>query len=193
MKKQCSKKQVMFRTLIKVIIVIISGILIFDYIMENSSPYYKTNNLLRTRSYFMRLSSTDLYLVKGEVYHLRLYALNKRVSFSSTNFRVAGVSFHGRVVGYQPGKAFILAKVDKKVLKCRVHVICMNKKSITLKAGKSTKLHVMGAYSFIRFESANARVASVNMFGKVTAKKKGRTIIYAKIRGKTLKCIVRVM
>jgi uncharacterized protein YjdB len=140
----------------------------------------------------MRLSSTDLYLLQGEVYHLRLYALNKRVTFSTTDFRVAGVSFHGRVIGYQPGKAFILAKVGKKIFKCRVHVLDINKKNISIRRGKSARLHVLGTNSFVKWKSANVRVASVSMFGKVTAKKKGRTIIYGRIRGKTLKCVIRV-
>jgi hypothetical protein len=189
--KKCKKKQNMTHYLIKALIVIISCILIFDYIMDNSFAIYKFS-LFRNRLYFMKLNTNDLYLVKGEMYQLKLRAINKRVTFSSTNFRVAGVSFHGRVIGYRPGKAYILAKVDKRVLKCKVHVLDLSRKNITLRTGASKKLYIKGIVGFAHWESANERVASVNRFGKVTAKKKGRTIIYAKIRGKTLKCIVRV-
>lgn len=140
----------------------------------------------------MRLNSYDLYLIRGEEYHLKLIALNKRVTFSSTNFRVAGVGLHGRIFAYQTGKTFILAKVGNKVLKCRVHVIDLNKRSITLRPGRSRHLYVKGSNAFVRWMSANPRVASVSMFGRVKANKKGKTVIYAKVKGKTLSCVVRV-
>ena len=191
--KYSGGKSVLLSRLMKGIIVGVSILLIFHFIYMNSSLYYISGKLLKPRYYFMHLNATDLYLEKGEMYHLKLQAVNKRVSFSTTNFRVAGVSFNGRVIGFQPGKAFILAKVDHKVLKCRVHVIDISCSSLKLKAGKSKKLNVRGVYSFVRWESANERVASVNMFGKITAKKKGQTIIYAKVKRKTLQCVVRVI
>ena len=85
-----------------------------------------------------------------------------------------------------------MAKVDDRVLKCRVHVLDISKEHLTLKPGKSQRLDIRGSNSFVRWQSSNPEVASVNMFGKVKAKKKGRTIIYAKVKGRTLKCEVRV-
>lgn len=69
-------------------------------------------------------------MVKGEEFRLFVYGINKRVSYHSTNFRVAGVNFNGRVFAYQTGKAYIIAKVDNKELKCRVKVIDLNKKDL---------------------------------------------------------------
>jgi hypothetical protein len=114
------------------------------------------------------------------------------VTFSSTNFRVAGVGLHGRIFAYQPGQAFILAKVGKRVIKCRVHVLDINRRNITLKTGRSKHLYIKGSNAFVQWKSANPRVASVSMFGRVKAKKKGKTVIYAKVKGKTLSCVVRV-
>lgn len=182
----------LFRGFVKGIIIFIAIILIVHLIFENSSIYYKTRNFIWRKNHIMHLSTTDLYLVKGEEYHLKLIALNKRVSFSSTDFRVAAVFLHGRIQALQPGKCFILAKVDKKVLKCRVHVLDINKETMTLKVGASKRLSIRGTNSFVRWDSTNPRVASVSMFGTVKAKKKGNTIIYATVKGKTLKCVVRV-
>ena len=189
---RCNCPSLPFCIVIKGFILILSVILIFNFILENSSIYYKTNNLLKPRLYFMRLSTTDLYLVQGEVYHLKLHALNKRVTFTTTNFRVASVNFHGRIYALQPGKAFVLAKVGKRTLKCRVHVIELSRSTITIKQGKSIRLSIRGTNSFVRWKSANSRVAGVTMFGQVTGKKKGSTIIYARVKGKTLKCIVKI-
>lgn len=182
----------MLHNLIKGVIILITILITMNLILDSSSIYYRNHNLLKKRNYFMHLSSTDLYLIRGEEYHLKLFAINKRVSFSTTNFRVAGVGLHGRIFALQPGKAFILVKVDKKVLKCRVHVLDIDKRSITLRPGRSKHLHIRGSNAFVRWKSANPRVADISIFGRVTAKKKGSTIIYAKVKGKTLTCFVRV-
>ena len=57
---------------------------------------------------------------------------------------MAGVDFAGRVFAYQTGKAFIIAKVDNKKLKCRVKVIDLNKKKLNLDVGKSFRLRIKG-------------------------------------------------
>jgi uncharacterized protein YjdB len=129
---------------------------------------------------------------KGEEYRLFVYGINKRVSYSSTNFRVAGVNFNGRVFAYQTGKTFITAKVDGKDLRCRVYVIDMNKDMLNLKVGDSYRLKIKGSNSFVSWKSENKKIATVSMFGKITAKKKGSTVIYANIKGKTLKCILKI-
>lgn len=131
-------------------------------------------------------------MIKGEEAHIYVFDINKRVTFSTTNFRVAGVNFNGRVFGYQTGKAFIIAKVDKKELRCRVHVIDINKDKLELSVGKTYQLRVLGTNSFISWSSKNKEVASINIFGKVTAKSKGTAIIYGKVKGKKVKCVIRV-
>lgn len=131
-------------------------------------------------------------MIKGEEFHLFVYDINKRVSFSSTNFRVAGVNFNGRVFAYNTGKAFIIAKVGKKELRCRVHVVDISSKSIELKAGETYHLKIKGSNAFVSWKSKDKEIATVSMFGKVTAKSCGSTVITAKIKGKTLKCKVVV-
>jgi uncharacterized protein YjdB len=130
--------------------------------------------------------------MKGEEDHIFVYDINKRVSFSSTNFRVAGVSFNGRVFGYQVGKAFIIAKVGKRELKCRVHVIDINTKHLELTVGETYKLKILGTNSFVSWSSKNKKIASVSLFGKVEAKSPGTTVIYAKVKGKRIKCEIKV-
>lgn len=131
-------------------------------------------------------------MVKGEEFHLTVFGINKRVSFTSMNFRVAWVNFNGRVYANLPGKTFIIAKVDGKKLKCRVHVIDINKKLLLLNTGEIKHLKIRGTNSIVRWKSSNKKVATVNLFGKIEAKKKGYTVISAKVKGKVLTCTVFV-
>lgn len=171
------------------IIIVISFVLIFTFLIQNSSIFYRKSI---TMPFSLHLNKQDLVMAKGEEFHLRVFAINKRVSFSSTNFRVAGVNFNGRIFAYQTGKAFILAKVDNKVLKCRVHVIDINKDKLTLKTGDTYHLKITGISSATKWHSSNPKVATVNLFGKVKAKKKGYTVITGMVKGKEVKCKVWV-
>jgi hypothetical protein len=105
---------------------------------------------------------------------------------------VAGVNFNGRVYGYRTGDCFILAKVDGKTLKCRVHVMDINRKHITLNAGRSKKLKIQGAGSYVKWKSSNTAVASVSMFGRVKGKREGKAIIYGSVKGRIFSCEVKV-
>lgn len=173
----------------KVFICVIAVILILQHIIFNSSIFYRKDINL---PFSLHLNKQDLVLVKGEEYHLYVFGINKRVYFSTTNFRVAGVNFNGRVFARQPGLAFIIAKVDGKELKCRVRVIELNKDKLTLKAGSSYRLKVKGVTVLPQWKSSNKKVASVNIFGKVKAKRKGTAIITAKVNGKVVTCKVKV-
>jgi uncharacterized protein YjdB len=194
MRRCCeSKQEHLFRLIIKGIILVIAFIIIYQFVYENSSLFYRKYTIFHRRALFsLHLNCHDLYLKKGEEFHLYVVALNKRVSFSSTDFRVAGVNFNGRVFGYQTGDAFILAKVEDRILKCRVHVMDISKSHITLKKGRTKKLSIKGSNSFVRWKSSNPEVARVSMFGRVKGRGKGKAIIYASVKGKTFTCEVKV-
>lgn len=131
-------------------------------------------------------------MIKGEETHLSVFGLNKRVSFSSTNFRVAGVNFNGRIFAYRTGKAFIVAKVKGKELKCRVHVIDINKEKLKLRSGDTYRLRIKGTGAVVKWRSSDTKVAVVNWYGKVKAEYPGNAVITAKVKGRILKCTVYV-
>jgi uncharacterized protein YjdB len=131
-------------------------------------------------------------MIKGEEFRLYVFGINERVTYSTTNFRVAGVNFNGRVKAHQTGKTFIIANVKGKELKCRVYVIDLNRKSLEMRVGKSYKLRIIGSNAHEEWSSSNNKVVSVSASGKIKAKKKGHAVIYAKIKGKKLKCSVWV-
>lgn len=156
---------------------------------RNSGLFYRKTIIL---PFSLHLNRQELYLVKGEEFRLFVYGINKRVHFYSTNFRVAGVNFNGRVFAYQTGKAFIIAKVGDKKLKCRVKVIDLNKKELNLKTGETFRLKVKGPVFFARYKSSNPEVADVGIFGKIKAKSPGKAKITVYVKDKKLICDVTV-
>lgn len=183
------EKPPFINSLYKAAIIFVIALLITVFLYRNSGLYYRKTII---SPFSLHLNRQELYMIKGEEFRLFVYGINKRVSFSSTNFRVAGVDFTGRVYAYQTGKAFIIAKVDNKKLKCRVKVIDLNKKKISLETGETFRLKLKGPVLFAKYTSSNKEVASVNMFGKIKAKNPGRSTITVNVKGKILKCIVNV-
>ena len=68
----------------------------------------------------------------------------------------------------------------------------INKKSVRLVKGRTTKLKISGTTKKVKWKSTNKAVASVSSTGKVTARKKGTATIKATVGGKTYTCKVRV-
>ncbi len=189
MRKNCCDKNPPICKIYKGFVILLILFIILYFLYENSSLFYRKSINLPLS---LHLNKQELYMLKGEEAHLFVYGINKRVKFYSTDFKVAGVNFNGRVFAYNTGKAFIIARVNDKELKCRVYVIDINKDTLELKTGHSYGLKVKGKGSLVSWKSSNKAVATVNIFGKVKAKRKGRTTITGRIKGKTLKCIVTV-
>ncbi len=178
------------RRFCKYLIIAIIAIVVLHELIENSSVFYRK---WYVPPFSLHLNKRDVVLVKGEEFRLFVYGLNKRVSFSSTDFRVAGVNFNGRVMAYQTGNAFIIAKVDDKELKCRVRVVDLNRDKITLTVGETYHLKIKGPDVFHRWKSSDLEVAGVTMFGRVKAKAPGNAYISVKVKNKVLKCKVQVV
>lgn len=68
----------------------------------------------------------------------------------------------------------------------------INRKTIVLIKGQTTRLKVVGAPNAVTWTSSKQAVATVNKSGKVTAKKKGVAKITAKADGKNYSCKVTV-
>ncbi len=177
------------RKIYKIIIIGIAVMLILHLIIQNSSAYFR-------KAYYplfsVHLNKQEVVLTKGEEFKLRVIGINERVKYYSTDFRVAGVNFNGRIYAYQTGDCFIIAKAGKKELKCRVTVLDINKEKLILKVGESYRLKIKGGGGFPKYRSSNPEVATVSRFGKVRAKTKGRAMIRVKAEGKTFQCTVIV-
>ena len=68
----------------------------------------------------------------------------------------------------------------------------LNRTQVQIVRGDTCRLYVKGSTAKVRWYSSNAKIATVSN-GKVTAKKKGTSIIYAKVNGKKYACKVTVV
>lgn len=192
MKRSCGDhlKGSHFCPLYKMVIIIIIALVIFDFVFEHSSIFFKK---WYYPPFSLHLNEQDLYLAKGDEFKLRVIGINKWVdNYYSTDFKVAGVNFEGKITAYRTGNAMIVVKVDKKKLKCRVNVLDLNKKKLSLSVGETFRLKMEGAAGRTKYTSSNKAVATVNRKGEIRAKKRGRTIITVKARGLTFRCTVTV-
>lgn len=145
----------------------------------------------------VKLNKSSLKLNKGKSYTLKVAnASGKKVKWYSKNRKIATVTSKGKVTAKGKGTTYVYAKVGGKTLKCKVTVSVpapkLNKSSVTLNRGKSYTLKVSNASSKVRWSVKNKKVATVTSKGKITAKGKGTTYVYAKVGKKTLKCKVTV-
>lgn len=189
MKKNKILQLFQFHGAVSIIYYIAFLALLWYLIVPHTSLFYfnKIFNPMKAR-----LNKEDIVLVKGEEFRIKLENVNKRMSFSSTDIKVADVNLLGTVTAYRVGTTVIRVKYKDKILKCRVRVIDISKSKITLKTGKSTRLHIKGYIFGARWSSSNTSIVRVNRFGKVTGVSKGTARIYAKVKGKKLTCTVSI-
>ncbi len=111
-----------------------------------------------------------------------------KLTYASSNKKVATVSAKGVVKGLKAGTAKITVKSGKKkfvvtvkVTKPAVTAIKNVPKSVSVKKGKTytlkPKFSPAGSSGTLKYTSSNKKVATVNAKGKITAKKKGTATI----------------
>lgn len=176
--------------IMQLLIVFVIFSIFYKFIFPRTSLYYRY--VLYEPKFGVYLTERDVVMVSGESFRLGLRTVNKRMSFSSTDFKVAFVNKLGKVTAYQPGLAFIEVKVDGKVLRCRVRVIKLNYTSLNLTVDEYKRLNVKGVLLWESYESSNPSVAEVTFRGKVIAKSPGTAVITAKARGRSIECKVTV-
>ncbi|MBR2190895.1 MAG: Ig-like domain-containing protein, partial [Eubacterium sp.] len=117
-----------------------------------------------------------------------------KVSFKSSNKKVATVKSNGTVYGKKKGTCYVSVTSNGKTVRVKVTVkkVSLNKKKIKVYKGYSKKLKVKGYKKKVKWSSSNPRVAKVNKKGKVTGINPGKATITAKIGKTKLKCKVRV-
>lgn len=158
-------------------------------IIISSKEYIKKG---KTRSLYATLTPSDT---------------TDKITWSSSNKKVAQVNTKGKVKGLKPGTATITAKTSSgKKDTCKVKIvkktvkakkIKISKKAISIKKGNTQILKVTASPSYSTdtrsFKSSKPSVAKVDKNGVVTAIKKGKAVITVKTSsGKKVTCKVTV-
>ncbi|HAU86749.1 MAG TPA: hypothetical protein DCW90_15030 [Lachnospiraceae bacterium] len=139
-----------------------------------------------------KVNTKTVYLTVGEQYKIKLFTINKRAHYYSSDIKVADVAGTGVVTAFHPGKTIVSIKQKKETYKYRIYVVKLNKKRTVVRRSFLRKLSVKGVNSGVRWKSHDPEIASVNRFGWVKGKRRGKTYIIATVHGKKLKCVVRV-
>ena len=133
---------------------------------------------------------SQVYVGKKATIKVTKTKVTGKVTFKSSNKKVATVNSKGVITGKKAGKAVITVKVGKYTKKLTVKVkkpsFKLVKSSVKLKKGKKTTIRVKAApVSKVTYKTRNKKVATVNSKGVVTAKKKGTAKITVKCNGIT--------
>lgn len=131
---------------------------------------------------------------------------SQKVTFKSSKKKVATVSKKGVVKAKKPGTAKITVKTSngkKKVITIKVvkkdkvnKKLTLTKKSLKLKKGKTAQIKVKkmtaGTTSKLTYKSNKKKVATVDKYGVIKAKKKGKATITVTCGKKKAKIKVKV-
>ena len=133
---------------------------------------------------------SQVYVGKKATIKVTKTKVTGKVTFKSSNKKVATVNSKGVITGKKAGKAVITVKVGKYTKKLTVTVkkpsFKLVKSSVKLKKGNKTTIRVKAApVSKVTYKTSNKKVATVNSKGVVTAKKKGTAKITVKCNGIT--------
>lgn len=133
---------------------------------------------------------SQVYVGKKATIKVTKTKVTGKVTFKSSNKKVATVNSKGVITGKKAGKTVITVKVGKYTKKLTVTVkkpsFKLVKSSAKLKKGKKTTIRVKAApVSKVTYKTSNKKVATVNSKGVVTAKKKGTAKITVKCNGIT--------
>lgn len=163
------------------------------FISSNDTPVYASGGYE-----FVLLDTYQKTMKIGDEFYLFAITSNgKKPSFSSSNSSVASVNTYGKITAKKAGTAIITAKIKNGEASCKIKVkktiITLNKKSIVLQNGYSTKLTATTSTGHeVTYKSSKSSVASVDENGVVLAKKPGTAIITVTTDKTSVKCKVTV-
>ncbi len=139
----------------------------------------------------VRLNKQSITLKVGGKYTLKLLNCKKKITWKTSNKRVATVSSKGKVTAKKAGSATVSAVVGKKSYKCTVKVkkqlvtkVKLSKKSIVLTKGDiywltATVSPKTAGNKKLKWTSSNKKIAAVSSKGRITAVGAGSATVKA--------------
>lgn len=139
----------------------------------------------------LKNQTKSLTMVKGQKTAIKPPV---KMTYSSSNSKVASVSSKGLITAKAKGAATITGKYKKIkwTYKIKVEQPKLSKTSLALYTGQSYQLKISGTTRKVTWSTSNKSIATTNKTGKVFAKKAGTAFITAKINGVSYKCKITV-
>lgn len=144
------------------------------------------------------LNSYEETLSIGEEYQLfAVLTTSRKVTFKSSNSKVASVNTYGLVTAKRDGKAKITAKIKNAEASCYINVrktdLTLNTTKTSLECNETCILQADTSTSTkATYKSMKPSVADVNENGLITAKKPGEAIIKVTADTTVATCTVKV-
>ena len=164
-----------------------------------------SNAAVKVTGVTLNKEEITLYLNEGKKYDLNetvkpTNATNKKVTWSSSNEKVATVDKKGNVKGIKVGNATITVTTEdgKKTAKCKVKVtnLKISESKLTLNVGNTKKLSVVSELNnktrTVKWTTSNSKVATIDSDGNVKGIKAGSATITGTVSGIKLTCKVTV-
>jgi hypothetical protein len=142
----------------------------------------------------VKLNKTKATLIVGNTVNLKVSGTSKKVTWKSSDSKVAKVSSKGVVTAKKKGSAKITATVDGKKYTCKVTVEkpSISDETAAITVGSTVSLSVDGTTQKVTWSSGDKSVAKVSKKGVVTGVLAGNTKITATVGGKKYTCKVTV-
>lgn len=117
-----------------------------------------------------------------------------KMTFKSSNSKVAAVNSNGKVTAKAKGNATVTAKTSKVTwtYKIKVEKPKLNNSRLSVYTKTSKQLKLKGTSRKVTWSSSAPSVVSVNKKGKIIARRTGKATITAKVNGVKYKCKVTV-
>ena len=153
----------------------------------------------------IKLNVTKKKLGKKEKFKIKVKLTGKKskVMFKSSNAKIATVNAKGVVKAKKKGKVIIIAYTDEGVTAiCNITVkkapkyVKFKAQSIEIKKGKKKKLKVKlskNSAGKVTFKVQNKKIVKIDKKGRITAIKKGKTVVTAKTYNKKKAKIVIIV
>ena len=162
-------------------------------VFEITAVGYK-NNLTFTykeaeNTFELNTSSKTLYTKGSTKTTLKVTTnLTDKITWKSSNTKVAAVNSKGVVTAKAKGTAVITASCGEYKVTCKITVknpsLKLTKSSATVKVGKTTKISAKATPSGkVTYKSSNTKIATVSSKGVVKGKKKGTAKITVTCNG----------
>lgn len=171
---------------------------LFMFTMLAPVTQAKAYSINDTKSEDYSLNVTNLTLVKGKSFSLKVYKTseNAKLSYKSNDAEIASVSDDGTITANKVGTAMVTVIVKdgattSKPLECEVTVglpafsVKLTRSRIVIGLDKTDFLNVIlkpsNTVENAKFSSNDSSIVSVSTGGRITAKKVGLTYVFAEI------------
>jgi uncharacterized protein YjdB len=144
----------------------------------------------------VKLNKTKATVYVGNTVELKLNGVSSgKVTWASSDTKIATVSSKGLVTAKKKGTVTITATYKEKAYNCTVKVksASISEKSLTIQVGRGYTLDVNNTEGKVTWKSSDTKIAKVNENGFISPLKEGNVTVSAKVGSETYTCKLKIV